>query len=61
MRRGESRQESVKARQERVKTGRTGAGRRFAGGMSGESILLVAVALAIAVYLLVALIFPERF
>lgn len=51
----------VKCRQERVKTPNSHRARDFAGRMSLEAGLLVAAVIAIAIYLLAALIFPERF
>lgn len=55
------RQTRVKRRQDRVKTPEDGRRRRLAGRMSIESGLLTAVVIALAIYLLAALILPERF
>ncbi len=51
----------VKPRQDRVNTADPHRARHFAGVMSIEAGLLIAGVIAVAVYLLVALILPERF
>lgn len=51
----------VKPRQERVNTADSRRRRHFAGVMNMEAGLLIAGVIAVAVYLLVALILPERF
>lgn len=55
------RQACVKRRQERVKTPGAPLVRHFAGSMSIESGLMTAVVIVLAIYLLAALILPERF
>ena len=55
------RQAHVKRRQDRVKTREAPHGRHFAGCMSIESGLVTAVVIVLAIYLLAALILPERF
>jgi hypothetical protein len=52
---------SVNGRKDRVKTGGRGQRREHAGAMSLLSSLLVVAVVFIALYVLAALIFPERF
>lgn len=59
--RAQHRQQRDKRRQDRVKANHVPLGGLFAGPMSIESGLLVAAVVALAIYLLAALIFPERF
>lgn len=52
---------AVNVRQDRDKTGPTVAGRVEARDMSIESSLLVVAVVCIALYVLAALVLPERF
>ena len=54
-------QERVNGRQDGVKTVDAGSAALFAGAMSLMSGLLIAAVVAVAAYLLAALILPERF